>query len=379
LSRKRLLLIGGGHAHLFVLEALRIHSRQWCDQLEVTLVSRDLHTPYSGMLPGLIAGHYRPSECYIDLQPLADAANISLVHAEINQLDLARNVAIAGEREWQFDVVSIDIGSTPPLFTVPGAAAHALSVKPIDIFLQRWRELQQEMGRSKNSMHLVVVGGGAGGVEVALAMAYRLAAQRNQVKLSLVTRDQLLPGYPRLAARLMEKRLANTGVALKTHTAVSLIEEGRLHFSDGSNASFDALVWATGASPQSWVAVSGIECIDNGFVAVNSHLQSTSHAHVFAAGDIATDPRHRRPKAGVFAVRQGPILAENLLRFASGQHLLAYRPQRDYLSLLSTGGQHAVASWYALAWQGNWVWRWKDRIDKRFMRRFSGPFAKSEE
>jgi selenide,water dikinase len=375
--RKRLLLVGGGHAHLFVLEALRIRKHQWCDEVDVTLVSRELHTPYSGMLPGLIAGHYRPSECYIDLLPLAEAAGVSLVHAEIDRLDLLRNVAMAGEREWPFDIVSIDIGSSPPLFTVPGASAHALSVKPIDLFLQRWRGLQEHVDQLQKPVHLVVAGGGAGGVEVALAMAHRLSAHRDRVKCSLVTRDELLPGYPRRAARLMARRLADAGVALRTNAAVSQVEERKLHFSDGSNAAFDALVWATGAAAQPWIAASGLECVDNGFISANSYLQSTSHAHVFAAGDIATDPQRRRPKAGVFAVRQGPILAENLLRVVSGvsgQDQRSYQPQRDYLSLLSTGDRHAIAAWYGLVWQGAWVWRWKTRIDKRFMRRFTSPF-----
>jgi selenide,water dikinase len=372
--RKRLLLIGGGHAHLFVLESLRTQKHQWHDHVDVTLVSRELHTPYSGMLPGLIAGHYRPSECYIDLRPLAEAAGASLVHAEIDQLDLSRNVALAGERAWPFDVVSIDIGSTPPLFAVPGASEHALSMKPIDLFLQRWRRLQEDVDNLQKPVHLVVAGGGAGGVEVALAMAHRLSAHRDRVKCSLVTRDELLPGYPRRAAHLMARRLADAGVALRTNAAVSQVEEGKLHFSDGSNASFDALVWATGAAPQPWIAASGLECVDDGFVSVNSYLQSMSHAHVFAAGDIATDSQRRRPKAGVFAVRQGPILAENLLRLIMGQDLRSYQPQRDYLSLLSTGDRHAIAAWYRLVWQGAWVWRWKNRIDRRFMRRFTSPF-----
>lgn len=370
-----MLLIGGGHAHLFVLEALRARKNQWCDHLDVTLVSRDLHTPYSGMMPGLIAGHYRPSECYIDLLPLADAANVSLIQAEIDSLDLARNVATAEGRSWPFDIVSIDIGSSPPLFSVPGAFEHAINVKPIDQFMYRWRVLQEEIDNLGRPIHMVVAGGGAGGVEVALAMAHRLSAHRNRVKWSLVTRDELLPGYPRRAARRIEKRLANARVALRTNAAVSQIEEGKLRFADGSNASFDALVWATGAAAQPWIAASSLECIDDGFVVVNTYLQSASHAHVFAAGDIATDPQRRRPKAGVFAVRQGPVLAENLLRFAAGRDLVAYQPQRDYLSLLSTGDRHAIASWYGLVWQGDWVWRLKNRIDKRFMQRFTSPFA----
>jgi selenide,water dikinase len=377
--RKRLLLIGGGHAHLFVLDALRHRRHQWQGQIDVTLVSRDLHTPYSGMLPGLIAGHYRPSECHIDLLPLAEAANVALIQAEVRQLDLVRNTARSESGEWPFDIVSIDIGSTSPLLAVPGASDYAIGVKPIDLFLQQWRRLQDQITDLGKPVHIVVAGGGAGGVEVVLAMAYRLRGSRSRVKWSLVTRDELLPGYPRRAARLMEKRLANAGVALRSGVAVSRIEQGKLYFPDGSHALFDALVWATGAAPQSWVEASGVECVDNGFISVSSSLQSTTHAHVFAAGDIATNIRHKHPKAGVYAVRQGPVLADNLLRFAFNDTLRDFRPQRDYLSLLSTGDRHAIASWYGLAWQGAWIWRWKNRIDKRFMQRFTGPFAVAAE
>jgi selenide,water dikinase len=372
---KRLLLIGGGHAHLFVLEALRNRRAEWQGLLEVALLSRELATAHFGMLPGLIAGHYRTKECHVDLQPLAADAGVTLVQASVEQLDPVRNVALAGGREWAFDIVSVDIGSTPPVSAVAGAAEHALCIKPIEGFLPLWRELQTQIDHLVRPVHLVVVGGGAGGVEVVLAMAHRLAAQRTRVKWSLVTGNELLQGYPRRAARLAARHLADAGVAVRTDAAVSFVEDGTLHFSDGSTAAFDALVWASGAGPQSWVETSGLACVENGFIQVNSHLQSTSHPHVFAAGDIATNPAERLPKAGIFAVDQGPVLADNLLRHASGQALSNYQPQRDYLSLLSTGRRHAIAARYGFVWQGDWVWRWKDRISRRFVRRFSPPFA----
>ncbi|MDB5838804.1 MAG: hypothetical protein JWQ23_756 [Herminiimonas sp.] len=371
--KQRLLLIGGGHAHLFVLEALRKRQPAWRDQLEVSLVTRDLRTPYSGMLPGLIAGHYRCAEAHVDLQPLAAAAGVALAQATVDRFDPVRRRAYAGGREWPFDMVSLDIGSTPPLAEVPGAATYALGVKPIEEFLGSWRDLQGRMDTLARPVHVVIAGGGAGGVEVALAMAWRLAAWRHRVRWSLVTSGELLPGYPRRTARLAARHLADAGIGLKTGAAVSAVEEGKLYFADGSGAGFDGLVWATGAAPQPWVAASGLSCSDDGFVLINRQLQSVSHPHVFAAGDIASSQQDYRPKAGVFAVRQGPVLADNLLRYASGQRLSAYRPQRDYLSLISTGRRHAIANWHGLAFEGDWVWRLKDRIDMRFIERFSIP------
>lgn len=376
--RKRLLLVGGGHAHLFVLEALRLQRGLWRERLEVTLLSREVMTPYSGMLPGLIAGHYRSSECHVDLRPLAQSAGVDLVQISVDRIDLQRNVAMAQGREWQFDLVSLDLGSTPPLALVPGAAEHALGVKPIDVFLQQWHALEQASTALQHPIHIVVVGGGAGGVELALAMAHRLRTRRSLVKLSLVTRGALLPGYSRRAARLVARHLETAGVALLTGTSVSSVAPGRLHFDNGSTASFDHLIWATGAAAQPWLAQAGVATVDGGFVQINQYLQSVSHPQLFAAGDIASDPQQPRPKAGVFAVRQGPVLAQNLLHQLLDEPLIEYRPQRDYLSLLSTGSCHAIACWYGLVWQGDWVWRWKDKIDRRFMRRFAPPLSEPE-
>ncbi|WP_326940894.1 FAD-dependent oxidoreductase [Actimicrobium sp. GrIS 1.19] len=372
--RKRLLLVGGGHAHLFVLEALRHCDVALRIQFDVTLLSSDLDTPYSGMLPGLVAGHYRIKECHVDLRALAAAAGVQLVQATVERLDLTRNAAWANGAWWPFDLVSLDVGSTPPLGSIAGAAAAGLPVKPIGPFLQHWRALQAQLDGLNRPLHMVMVGGGAGGIELVLAMAYRLKAQREQVKWSLVSRGALLPGYPRRAARLMTRQLEQAGVAIRTGAAVVRVDADQVFFDDGSQAACDQLIWATGAAPQAWPADAGLACGDDGFVRVNAHLQSVSHPQVFAAGDIATDDSQPRPKAGVFAVRQGPVLAANLLRQLGGAELIRYHAQSDYLSLLSCGDRHAIASWYGLVWQGNWVWHWKNRIDQQFMQRFGAPF-----
>jgi NADH dehydrogenase FAD-containing subunit len=173
---------------------------------------------------------------------------------------------------------------------------------------------------------------------------------------------------------LMTARLAAAGVAIRTGSPIARVEADHLVFADGSIAACDQVLWATGSAAAQWPSAAGLACVDDGFISVNQYLQSVSHPHVFAAGDMATDITQRRPKAGVFAVRQGPVLAANLLHHAAGQPLLAYRAQRHYLSILSGGGRHAVACWYGLVWQGSWVWQWKNRIDRRFMQRFSPPF-----
>lgn len=374
-KRKRLLLIGGGHAHLFVLEYLQRLSIAMRERVAVTLVTRDLYTPYSGMLPGLVAGHYRTSECHVDLSALCTAADVELIEDSVTSLDLTTNQAYLVDRSVPFDLVSLDIGSTPPLGKIPGASLHGIPVKPIDHFLTEWRRFQAQVDQLARPVHMVVVGGGAGGIELVLAMAHRLKSRRDLVKWSVVSRGNLLPGYPQRASQMAARRLADAGIAIRIDTEIARVEPGRLCFADGSTAAFDQLVWATGSAPQAWPAASGLHCETDGCVSINAHLQSLSHPQVFAAGDVATDAEQPRPKAGVFAVRQGPILADNLLRAATGQPLRRYHAQRDYLSLLSTGDRHAIACWYGLVWQGQWVWRWKNRIDRSFIKRFSAPFS----
>ena len=374
--KKRLLLVGGGHAHLFVLEALRRLPATARSTLDVTLITRDLHTPYSGMLPGLVAGHYRTRECHVDLTALCASAGVEIVQGGVSSLDLVANLAYGTEVVLPFDLISLDIGSTPPLHTIPGAELHGLAVKPIDRFLADWRIFQSQVDRLSRPVHMVVVGGGAGGVELALAMAHRLQSRRDLVKWSIVSRGTLMAGFPQRASALAAARLAAAGVAIRTGVDITRVDAGRLFFADGSEAAFDQLLWATGSAPQAWPAASGLQCEADGCISINAHLQSVSHPQVFAAGDVATDAAQPRPKAGVFAVRQGPILADNLLRAASGQALRRYQAQRDYLSLLSTGERHAIACWYGLVWQGQWVWRWKNRIDHQFMQRFSAPFER---
>ena len=384
-SKKKLVLIGGGHAHLFVLEALRKQRAALPGtdlshdvNLDVTLITPDPHLPYSGMLPGLVAGHYRTSECQVDLSALCNAAGVRLVLGNVTSLDLQANQAHQAhtpDAVHSFDLVSLDIGSTPPLHGIPGANENGLAVKPIGEFLNAWRSFEEQVNLLTRPVHLVVAGAGAGGVELVLAMAHRLKSRRDLVKWSLVSRGELLPGYPRRSARIVAARLAAAGVAIRTGTEIVRVTSERLYFSDGCEAAFDQLIWTNGSAPQSWPAAAGLRCEPDGCVSINAHLQSLSHPQVFAAGDVATDATQLRPKAGLYAVRQGPILAENLLRAATGQELRRYQAQRDYLSLLSTGDRHAVACWYGLVWHGSWVWHWKNRIDQRFMQRFSAPFV----
>jgi selenide,water dikinase len=365
-----LVLAGGGHAHV---EVLRRFGLTRAEGLRLILISPDTHTAYSGMLPGHIAGHYTWDDCHLDLRELCRRAGAEFVMTRVDGIDPdGRQVHCANGQVLEFDALSLDVGSTPDLRSVPGAVEHAVPVKPVSAILEAWADVAARCAeRAGTRARIVVVGGGAGGVEIALAMRHhcRAAGPQREPEITLVT-DGVLPTHARWVRMLLEHALVTHRVALVRKGRVTRVTREHVYCKSGDPVRADLVVWATGASAPSWLRQSGLQCDDRGFVAVNDRLQSTSHPSVFAAGDAATMVSRPLPKAGVFAVRQGPLLADNLRRFLASDPLQAYRPQRRFLSLISTGGRHAVASYAGLAWQGRWVWTWKDRIDRRFMAKY---------
>ena len=414
---KQLLLIGAGHAHAQVL-------RDWIDRpvpgVALRLVSPNALAPYSGMVPGWLAGQYRFDEICIDFAALAAAAGAVLHLGELAGLDpAAQRVRLADGTVLGYDCLSLNVGSTlrpPALPTLarPGAgqgpqgmplhpqgmplhpqrmALHPqmLALRPLGDLHRAWQALLDHpaligsRGAAANAapaqadapLHITAVGGGAAGVESLLAVLARLRAlQPGRLLTSqLVTRaHRLLPGMAPGAVRAAQAALARAGVQVLTGTA----------FDAGSSAgpATDLVLWAAGAQAHAWQADSGLAVGGGGFIRIDERLRSVSHPSVLAVGDCADwwpldgpagPPRPPRPlpKAGVFAVRMGPVLSHNLRATLMGQPLAQYRPQRRFLALLNTADGHAIASWGALSVQGRWVWRWKDRIDRAFLKRFA--------
>ncbi len=371
---KKLVLLGGGHAHV---EVLRQFGLRPVPDVELTLISPDRLTPYSGMLPGLVAGHYGFNDAHIDLEPLARFAGARLVQASAKALNAARrNVTLDDGSTLDYDVVSIDIGSTPPLQGIAGAAEHTLPVKPVKEFLATWETFVTRV-RAGEVRSLAMVGGGAAGVEVLLAMQHRLT----QTPLPYALHFLLITDTPQLLTQhapgvraTLTRSLARKNVTVHCATRIARVEAKTLVAESGARIAADAIFLATGAAAPQWLATSGLDVNDKKFININKYLQSTNHAEVFAVGDCATIANKVYPKSGVYAVRQGPPLAENLRRFLCGESLIDYTPQPRTLALISTGEAHAIASWGALSFHGNWVWRWKDQIDRKFMGKYRPPW-----
>ncbi len=356
-----LVLLGGGHAHVQVLRSLGMRPLPGA---RVTVVSREVFTPYSGMLPGHVAGFYRWRDIHIDLGPLARFAGARLIPHAVVGLDVEqRRLDLDGHPSIRYDVLSINSGAVPG---VTGAAG--VPVKPIGRFLPEWRRVR---AAARDGQRVTLIGGGAGGVELAMAMRRALDSG---VEIRLLT-ERLLPAQNDGALRRLRSALARHGVVVEEGvTVVSAAPAGdgfRLLTDDGRERDSDYLFWVTGVAAPDWLRDSGLAVDPGGFVRVNEHLRSVSHAAVFAAGDAAALEGQARPKAGVFAVREGPVLAENLRRSVVGGRLLRYRAQSRFLTLMGTADGRAVASRGAWAASGRWAWRWKDWIDRRFMARFN--------
>ncbi|QKD82207.1 selenide, water dikinase SelD [Thermoleptolyngbya sichuanensis A183] len=374
-----LVLIGGGHSHAI---ALRMWGMNPIPGARLTLITDVMHTPYSGMLPGYVAGLYEFDECHIDLRPLARFAGVRLIGDRAVGLDLAQNrVLCAHHPAIAFDWLSIDIGSTPAVSTVPGAAEYAIPVKPISQFLTQWEAIVQQVSEQpQRPLRLGIVGGGAGGVELALNIRARLRQVLQQaghldtpLEIHLVHRGrEILPERSPGMRRKMQHILAQRGIQLHLGETVAAVEPDGLRCESGRWIECDRPFWVTQASAASWLKESGLATDDRGFIQVNDCLQSISHPYVFAAGDVATMVRHPRPKAGVFAVRQGKPLVENLRRALLGQPPKPFVPQKEFLILVGLGDCTAVASRGPLhVGPTPWFWQWKDRIDRRFMEKFS--------
>jgi selenide,water dikinase len=337
----RLLLIGGGHAHAFVLLRLRNFISK---NLAVTLVTPSPVHVYSGMVPGVIAGHYAAAEAQIDLARLARDAGAEVVPDRAARIDPgAKQVELESGLTLAYDVASLNLGSMPA-----GLGEPAIPAKPFEGFFAHWRALLE---KGPKALRIAVVGAGAGGVELAMAMKFALAGRGEVVIFS----DRNV--FQAAVAERVRCALARLAIEMRTDAP--------------SQSAFDAVFWLTGAAALPLLRDSGLKTDARGFVLVDASLRSVSHPDVFAAGDTASLEGAMLPKSGVYAVRQGAVLAENLKRIVRGMPMIDYVPQAASLSLISCGGKYAIASRGNWSAEGRWAWRWKDWLDRRWIRKFS--------
>jgi selenide, water dikinase len=373
-NTRHILLLGAGHSHAQVLQRLGMGRPS---NVALTLVTDRALAPYSGMLPGCVAGDYTPAEIHIDTVRLARSAKAALILARATGINVQRRELLLADRPpLPFDILSINTGITPDLASLPGAFEHALAVKPIATLLANLDRREAELKARQRPVRCVIIGGGPAGFEMALALKDRWAASKFPVKnITLVTGRSLLGDLNPRVQKLGAKALAEADIKTISGRA-SRIEADAVHLSTGEKIVADLCLVATAARVPDWLQTTGLALAENGGIAVGPTLQSESDPLILAAGDCATLRHDPRPRAGVFAVRQGPVLAENLIRLAEGERLRTYQPQRDFLTLLrlnrsKNGKGRAIGSRGSiLAAEGQWLWTLKNRIDRDFMDMF---------
>ena len=410
LNAKRIVLIGGGHAHVKIIKSygeLPFRSQVESNGISLTLITNTLQTPYSGMLPGFVSGHYFHSDIHIDLQRLCKYGGFTLIHnsavgVTYNEESGGGTVLLENGEPVPYDVLSIDVGSSPG--GLPNSEdeekqedtdVSAIPVKPISTFSCRYDDLKSRLRESaksytrNNPFTLLVVGGGAGGIELALSCQFALkevmkgaGGDADAIKVILATRGKtLLESHNKKVRKIFTGIMKERDVKVYCNAnaiGVEEVEGNRMKMLKLSNEEagnshqrivFHECLWCTSAGAPSWLSGNTpFATTRDGFVKVGSTYECIEHPHVFAAGDCCHFVESPRPKAGVFAVRAGPILRDNILAAALGQPLTKHKPQSDFLSLISTGDKYAVASRGRFALEGAYLWKLKDRIDTTWMR-----------
>lgn len=366
MAKPRVILVGGGHAHLLVLQALAVRHP---DGVDIVLISPSRWQHYSGMLPGWMKQQYSLNDCRVDLSPLLRQANVAFVEDHIVGMDAdQRCVCLSDGTRVHYDRLSLDVGSEVNTEWLADLGPKLLPIKPLATFSERWPAVVAQ-ARASASWRMGVVGGGAAGVEAALSAAETLRHAGAPAHLCLITGQQgLLPGHSSAVRHRVAQALRNGGVEVIQRRAVGT-QKGVL-LEDGQERTLDLVIAATGARAPVWLSLSRLQLDGHGFVSVNAHHQSTSHPDVFAAGDVCARVDREVARSGVHAIKAGPTLAHNLLASLDGRPLKTYTPRPWSLYLLATGQGEAVASWGPFSAEGAWVWRMKDRIDRRFMARF---------
>jgi selenide, water dikinase len=378
-------LVGGGHSHaialrMFGMKAGLKHGLKSMAGVRLTLISENSDTPYSGMLPGYVAGIYQKNECHIDLRSLSQFANAQFYCDRVIGLDLANQRVICANRPTvAYDFLSLDIGSTPQKLDLN--CPNSITAKPIPQFLAHLDQFLADVSQNVPAkLSIAIAGGGIGGVELAIALHQRLqdSLPNTQLNFDLVHRGaELLPGHNLRVRRLVNQALFSRQI--KVHLQEEVIGQEEVTGLDdqivrcrsGKTWRCDRLFWVTQATAPDWIKASGLAVDDQGFVLIKNTLQSISHSQVFATGDIATNPQHSRPKAGVFAVRQGQPLFDNLQAIIANLPLRDFIPQSKFLSLIGTADGQAIASRAMFGWRSPLMWWWKNRIDRQFMAKFT--------
>lgn len=352
------------------MHVLRSFAERPVPAAALTVISPDAAATYTGMVPGVVAGQYRLHEAQIDLAGLAARAGARFVPDRVRHVDTERRRLLLERTEpIEYELVSFDVGAQPVAGDITNDAP-VVWVKPIERAVTRLEQLLALPPRA-SAREVVIVGAGAGGVELGFALRARLRAEAG-ARVTLCDRKATpVPERGNRTSRLVAAALAAQGIGFVGGVDVRRIDAAGVQLADGRLLPADIVVWATGAAAPPLFAAANLPVDDQGFLRVDTSLRCVTRVDVLAAGDGSALKGHRLPKAGVFAVRQGPVLAANLRSLAQGvSRLQVYQPQPLFLSLLNTCDGRAILAYGRVALHARWAWKLKDLIDRRFVARF---------
>lgn len=368
-----LVFIGGGHSHAI---ALKLWGKKPVLGVKVTLISDVKNTPYSGMLPGYLGGYYNYQESHINLEKLAKFAKINLIIDSVIDIDPhQKNIPCKSGKRIDFDLVSIDIGSTPKNSDIEGANLYTIPAKPVNLLLAKWQEITDQAEHNNDKLlTLNIIGGGAGGVELAMNIHRKLSSilAPNKLKINLIhKREKILSNQNEWVSYKLTEILKSKNINLYLNTTIKAVNRDNIITESELKIPADHHFLVTQASAPLWLKNSSISTDKDGFIFIKDTLQSLNYDFIFATGDIATMVNYPCPKAGVFAVKQGKPLYENICNFLNNKPLKSYHPQRNYLNIIGTGNDSAVAMWGYFGGESPILWHWKKHLDNTFIKQFA--------
>ncbi|WP_038290006.1 selenide, water dikinase SelD [Zooshikella ganghwensis] len=366
---KDIVLVGGGHSHVLFIRRWKMKP---LPNTSLTLISPQVYTPYSGMLPGLIAEHYIFEQTHIDLRRLCQWAGVRFIVDRVVDIEPnTQHLSLERYPQLNYDILSLDIGLTPDL-SIPGAAEYAIPVKPIGDFFRQWQSLKQTVKAGQQSHYTIgIVGGGAGSIELAFATSYSLKYVTTHFTIHLFTASPyILSNYLPKTRQHVKHKLFLEQVCIHENFKVSNVCSSSIYDQNNNEVNLDKIFWCTHGKGVSWLKNTSLDLSEQGFVLVKNTLQTLKFENIFAAGDIAHLTPEANPKAGVYAVRMAPILFHNIRALLVDRPLKPFKPQKHFLSLLACGEKDAIGERVPFSFSGTWVWRWKDFLDRQFMKKF---------
>lgn len=375
-SLRQLVLLGIGHTNAHVLHEWAEHPIPNC---ELICISPFASATYSGMLPGTLGNQFSDSEMRIDLRRLTDAAGAKLIVDTASKIDIQnQSILFPDSSSVSYDALSIGIGSVPAGYAQHQSSPILVPTKPMQTFLQRLEErTSQSNSNAKGALRCVIVGGGVASVEIALCFQQRWNSQSapaRPIEIQIFTAsERIANGMKSSAIAKLEKILASRQIQIHTSKRIVEVSDHSTQTADGQEQAADVVIWATGAAASQWLADLPLEHDQKGFIATRKTLQSLTKPNIFAVGDSGTIIESPSPKAGVYAVRQSPILWHNLQAFFDGGPMRDFEPQGDFLKILNTGDQKALLAYRGWSVHAKWCWHLKKWIDKGFIQDYQIP------